>query len=63
MKHLTQRELEVVRFIVKGKTHKEIAKSLQLSTNTIKNHIASVKNKWHISRNTELVRMAIENKI
>lgn len=63
MKHLTQREQQIVKLVVKGKTQKEIASLLDLSVNTIRSHLVSVKNKLQVHKNTEVVRMAIENKL
>lgn len=39
---LTQRELEVLRLIVKGLTNKEIAKKLWVTESTIKTHVSNV---------------------
>lgn len=63
MKHLTQREQQIVKLVVKGKTQKEIASLLDLSVNTIRSHLVSVKNKLQVHKNTEVVRMAIEHKL
>lgn len=39
---LTQRELEVLKFIIEGKTNAQIAKEIVVSTNTIKAHVGNI---------------------
>ena len=56
---LTQRELEVLQFIVDGKSNKEIATVLDLSANTIAVHRANIMNSLGIHKTAELVVYAI----
>ena len=45
---LTQRELEIFDRLASGKTNREIARELSLSTNTVHNHIASILARLHL---------------
>jgi DNA-binding NarL/FixJ family response regulator len=56
---LTQRELEVLQFIVDGKSNKEIAAALDLSANTVAVHRANIMNTLGIHKTAELVVYAI----
>lgn len=56
---LTQRELEVLQLIVDGKSNKEIATVLDLSSNTIAVHRANIMNSLGIHKTAELVVYAI----
>ncbi len=56
---LTPRELEILRFIVDGKSNKEIAAALDLSANTIAVHRANIMNALGIHKTAELVVYAI----
>jgi DNA-binding NarL/FixJ family response regulator len=56
---LTPRELEVLQFIVDGKSNKEIATSLELSANTVAVHRANIMNTLGIHKTAELVVYAI----
>ena len=57
---LSPRELEVVRMVAAGMTNGEIATSLRLSQNTVKNHIARIFDKLSVSNRAELTRKAID---
>lgn len=63
MKQLTQREVQILKLIVKGKTQKEIANSLDLSFHTVKTYVQQMKNKLQVTRNIELANIAILSKI
>lgn len=58
---LTQRELEVLKWIVEGKSNKEIADELGLSVNTISVHRANIMDALGIHKTAELVVYAIRN--
>lgn len=58
---LSPRELEVVRMVAAGMTNGEIAQSLRLSQNTVKNHIARVFDKLGVNNRAELTRKAIDS--
>lgn len=56
---LTQREVEVLRYIAKGLAKKEIASTMHLSVKTVDNHCTSLMNKLDIHDRVELARFAI----
>jgi len=58
---LTQRELEILRLIVDGKSNKEIAAALHLSANTVAVHRANIMDALGIHKTAELVVYAIRN--
>jgi len=53
MPHLTRRQLEVLDWVIQGKTNKEIAKLIGVSDETIKNHISSIFKALGVSSRTE----------
>jgi DNA-binding NarL/FixJ family response regulator len=58
---LTPRELEILQFIVDGKSNKEIADQLSLSVNTVAVHRANIMDTLGIHKAAELVVYAIRN--
>jgi DNA-binding NarL/FixJ family response regulator len=58
---LTPRELEVLQMIVDGKSNKEIASALDLSSNTVAVHRANMMDTLGIHKAAELVVYAIRN--
>ena len=56
---LTGRELEVLRLVARGWSNKEIARALDLSTHTVKYHLASVLEKLGVRSRTEAVSLGI----
>jgi len=56
---LSPREVEVLRYIARGLTKKEIAAAMQLSVKTIENHSNSVMIKLSIHDRVQLARFAI----
>jgi DNA-binding NarL/FixJ family response regulator len=56
---LTQRELQILQLIVDGKSNKEIAAQLDLSTNTVAVHRANMMRSLGIHNTAELVSYAI----
>jgi len=58
---LTPRELEILQYIVAGKSNKEIASELELSANTVAVHRANIMDRLGIHKTAELVVYAIRN--
>lgn len=58
---LTERETEVLRFVAKGLSAKQIAARLGVSHRTVENHVQASLRKLQLSNRVELARYAIEN--
>jgi len=56
---LSERELEVLRYIARGLTKKGIARTMHLSVNTVNRHTANIMAKLDIHDRVELARFAI----
>jgi len=53
---VTERETEVIECICNGMTNKEIAKTLNISVNTVNNHVANIFEKMNINSRVDLLR-------
>jgi DNA-binding NarL/FixJ family response regulator len=60
---LSSRELEVLEMLSKGLTNKEIAGALNLSSHTIRCHVANITAKLSVSDRTEAVAVAFKHGI
>ena len=60
---LTPRELEVLRFIARGYTNRQISESLKLSVRTVESHRANLMSKLDLQTRVQLVRYAAEHKL
>jgi len=56
---LTQREREVLRLVAEGNTNKEIAASLYITENTVKNHLRNILQKLHLQSRVQAALYAI----
>jgi DNA-binding NarL/FixJ family response regulator len=59
MPPLTERELEVIRALARGKSDRQIASSLGISEKTVRNHTSNIYRKLHIFDRTQAVIYAI----
>jgi DNA-binding NarL/FixJ family response regulator len=59
MPPLTERELEVIRALARGKSDRQIAQSLCISEKTVRNHTSNIYRKLHIFDRTQAVIYAI----
>lgn len=57
---LTARELEVLELMVKGLTNRQLARVLEVSVHTIRNHVDSILRKLEVSDRTEASTTAIQ---
>lgn len=60
---LSDREMQVLQLIGKGRTVSEIADEISLSVNTISTYRSRILEKLHLSNNAELTKYAIENNL
>jgi two-component system NarL family response regulator len=60
---LTSREIEILEVLAKGLTNKEIAGVLEISDNTVRNHVISIIEKLEVSDRTEAATAAIQRGI
>lgn len=57
--NLTDREMEVLTLVTRGRSNKEIAHELFLSEGTVKAHVSHIMSKLSVDRRTDLVRHAL----
>jgi DNA-binding NarL/FixJ family response regulator len=57
---LSPREREVLKLVAEGRSSKEIAQLLFISTMTVQNHRANIKRKLNLRRNTDLIKYAMD---
>ncbi len=60
---LSDREREVLQYVARGHTYKEIGEGLFISPKTVENHVRNILGKLHLNRKQELVRYALEHGI
>lgn len=58
---LSARETDILKQLVDGKDYKKIAEVLFISPNTVRNHIANIYDKLHITSRAQAVKLAIKN--
>lgn len=57
---LTARENEVLRYVAKGYTYREIGEQLFISTKTVQNHVQNILTKLQLRKRYELMRYAVQ---
>ncbi|GAA2756231.1 response regulator transcription factor [Actinopolymorpha rutila] len=58
---LTLREIETARMLARGLSNKEIARELQLSVATVKNHVHSVLQKLQVRSRAQVATLLVDN--
>ena len=61
--NLTTRELEILEMLAKGRTNKEIGSALEISDNTVRNHVINIIDKLEVSDRTEAATTAMHRGI
>ena len=60
---LSDREREVLQYVARGHTYKEIGRELSIAEKTVENHVRNILAKLHLNRKQELIRYALEHGI
>jgi DNA-binding NarL/FixJ family response regulator len=60
---LTPREREVMRYIARGYSYKEVGRSLHISVKTVETHVSAVLRKLQLSSRHELTRWAVDRRL
>ncbi len=60
---LTDREIELIKLLARGRTNQEIAQELFVSLSTVKAHVANIQDKLQLRNRTEIAAWAWENRL
>jgi DNA-binding NarL/FixJ family response regulator len=60
---LSDREREVLQYVARGHTYREIGEELSIAEKTVENHVRNILGKLHLNRRQELVRYALDHGI
>jgi DNA-binding NarL/FixJ family response regulator len=63
MQPLSEREREVLQYVARGHTYREIGEQLYIAEKTVENHVRNILGKLHLNRKQELIRYALEHGI
>ncbi len=63
IEELTNREVDVLKEIAKGKSNKEIASSLFITEKTVKTHVSNLLSKLELTDRTQAALYAVKNKL
>ncbi len=59
VRHLTNKERQILALVARGLTNKEIARQLKISVQTVKGHVSRILQKLGVRSRTEAARMAL----
>lgn len=62
-RELSDREMDVLTEVARGKTNAEIGAILNLSEKTVRNYVTTILEKLHLSNRVELATYAVENRL
>lgn len=60
---VTEREIEIIKFIAEGLSNKQIADKLSLSTHTVNTHRKNIMNKLEVNNTAGIVMYAVKNQL
>jgi DNA-binding NarL/FixJ family response regulator len=61
--NVTPREREIIQLLAEGKSNKEVAAALKVSTRTVETHRANIMHKLALNSLSDIVHYAIRTKI
>lgn len=63
LEQLTDREMDVLRLIARGRSNKEIADALVISEKTVKTHVSNILSKLHLADRTQAAIYALRQRL
>ena len=60
-KKLSRRELEILKHVTNGETNRDIAKMLEISEHTVRNHISNIFHKLGVRNRTEAAMLSLKD--
>ena len=60
---VTEREIEIIKYIAEGLSNKQIADKLSLSTHTVNTHRKNIMNKLDVNNTAGIVMFAVKNQL
>lgn len=63
MMGLTKREMDILKYLIKGYENEEIAAELYMSKHTVKAHVSSILKKLHAKNRAAALYIAMRNKL
>ncbi|MEP4092861.1 response regulator transcription factor [Reichenbachiella sp.] len=63
MNELSEREIEIIKYLADGRNSKAIAESLFISEHTVKTHRRNIMHKLHVKTSAELIKLAMDKEI
>lgn len=61
--NVTEREIEIIKYIAEGLSNKQIADKLNLSTHTVNTHRKNIMNKLEVNNTAGIVMYAVKNQL
>ena len=59
---LTERELEILRLLVRGQNYNQVGDQLNISPQTVRSHIKNIYKKMHVHSRADAVRVALKSR-
>lgn len=59
----TEREITILKELVKGKSYKEISQTLYISTATVKHYMGQISEKLGVKRKINIILFVLEHKL
>ena len=60
---LTEKELEIMKFLTEGLSNKEVGVKLSIKEDTVKKHVSNILRKLDLRDRTQIAVFAVKNKI